>query len=553
MTRDPDTDAPLPPARPAPEGGTGGLGLLVFGFGLAAGLLLAFAGGAVLEYSAGAVLTALLAAFLAVAVLSGAVLLWRRVLWRRLFGVAETQLEALAAPMARVAEAAAARDPGGATAAARELVTLVLARYAWLATRRWVVTSLTALIAAMAALAGTALLYRQNQLIAVQSELLRDQNARIDEQSRLIETDVELAEAARNAALAVEITAIAAALGEAAVRAHGEAPLRTVNVLDPERDIDRGLVLRILSVSRALRPYRFLQAPFDLADSSDRLRVAIERRRADMEPGIARMAAHFGWAPKPAGSVLIDRPASPERGQLLAVMVQGGLRDLAGMAVAGLDLSFAHLQGGSFGAVRAHLVFMPYADLSGQALTEVDFGGATLDNARFRLAEIRRSTFSSLTADRAGAGIDVDFPAPTFLAGTEFTRARLFDVAFRDVRGTAAGFDGALLAGVDFTGASLDAATFRDALLLKADFSGASLARADFSGAVVFGADWAERTAANAAPEGFAAAEWRLVPMTPEEVMAIYIVQNALEPGEVAALTGGAAPFRVERAAPAGN
>lgn len=547
---------PSPPSGPPPHhpaatsAGRGGTAVLVFGFGLAAGILLAVSGAAVLEDSAGAILMVFLIALMLLGVLAGAVLLWRRALWRRLFGVAEAQLESFASPLSRVAEAAVVRDPAAAMSAARELVALVLARYAWIATRRWLVTSLTALIAAMAALAGTALLYKQNQLIATQSDLLREQNARIAEQSQLIETDVELAEAARNAALAVEITSIAAALGEAAVQAHGAGPLRTVNVLDPEVDVDRGLILRIISISRALRPYRFLQPPLDLADTTDRLRVAIERRRDQIGSSVDAMAAHFGWTAPPGGSTLIDRPASPERGQLLAVLEQGGLRELGALGLAGLDLSFAHLQGGSLKGMRLQVLPMPYADLSGVALTEVDFGGSTLDNARFRLAELRRCDFSELTAERAVAAVAPVTPATTFLAGTDFTRARLFDVRFRDVAATAAGFDGALLAGVDFSGAGLDAATLRGSILIAADFTGASLKSADLSGAVVFGEDWLTRLADSAAPGTFVAADWRLVPMAPEEVMAVYIVQNALEAEQVAALTGGLPAFRVERVAP---
>lgn len=137
------------------------------------------------------------------------------------FGHAEVALEQIADPLARIADRAIDRDPGGATSAARDLVSPVLARYAWISTRKWIIAALTGLIAAMAALAGTALHFKQNQLTATQIDLLREQNARIQEQTQLIQTDVQLAEAARNAALAVEIIQIAAAFGDTATRVHG--------------------------------------------------------------------------------------------------------------------------------------------------------------------------------------------------------------------------------------------------------------------------------------------------------------------------------------------
>lgn len=227
--------------------------VLVFGFGLAAGILLAFSGEG-LHDSAGLIVSVFLVLIGCTLILGAVVFAFRKPLWRRVFGMAESHLEQFAVPLARVAQYAAERDPTSAVRAVSELAQLGLARYAWLSTRRWVLASLTGLIAAMAALSGTALLFRQNQLIEVQSQLLADQNLRIVEQTVLLEQQVELAEAARNAELAVEITTIAAALGEAADRALGGEGFRTVNVLDPETDLSRALILRITSISRALKP-----------------------------------------------------------------------------------------------------------------------------------------------------------------------------------------------------------------------------------------------------------------------------------------------------------
>ncbi|MFN6978650.1 MAG: hypothetical protein ACK4OP_11035, partial [Gemmobacter sp.] len=282
------------PLHEAPwRAGSLGWSVLFFAFGIAAGLLIAFSGFGYVEDSAGAVIGVFLGALAAVAVIGSLAVLFRKPILRRVFGMAETQLELFARPLARVAERASERDSSGATSAARELVALALARYSWITTRRWIVASLTGLLAAMAALAGTALLYQQNRLLEVQSALLTDQNAqiaeqnillveqnaRVAEQSALIAQDVQLAEAARNAGLASEIVAVAGALGDAARTAMAGMDGPTVNVLDPATDLDRGLILRIVTLSRSLRPYRFLDLGTRPADRFDAMRVAMAAQK----------------------------------------------------------------------------------------------------------------------------------------------------------------------------------------------------------------------------------------------------------------------------------
>lgn len=141
-------------------------GILVFGFGLAAGFLLAFSSFG-LEDSAALLVSVFLALIMGLVVIGAVLLVFRKPLMRRVFGMAESHLEHFAEPLSRIAEGAAARDPTGATAAARELLQRAFARFAWISTRRWIMASLTGLIAAMAALAGTALLFKQNQLLEV--------------------------------------------------------------------------------------------------------------------------------------------------------------------------------------------------------------------------------------------------------------------------------------------------------------------------------------------------------------------------------------------------
>jgi uncharacterized protein YjbI with pentapeptide repeats len=526
----------------------GGMGLMFFAFGIAAGVLGAYVAVGFLADSAGLILSVFLSALMVVLILGVLIFALRKTLLQRLFGHAEVALEQIADPLARIADRAIERDPGGATSAARDLVSMVLARYAWISTRRWIIASLTALIAAMAALAGTALLFKQNELIAVQTDLLREQNARIQEQTQLIQTDVQLAEASRNAQLAVEITEIATALGETATRVHGPNDPSMFNVLDPATDLDRGLVLRINSISRALLPYRFLDTGLHEEDATDGMRVALQRRKDDLGEGYGALAGYFGWEERAEGTYLIDRPASPERGQLLRVLVSSGVRNLELLTYTGLTLDYAMLKATDLSLVTAQQARLSYADFSGSYLVNCDFGSAILENARFRRANINRTRFAALTPETTLPPLPaLDEGTVTRMSGADFFRATIAATDFVGVDLTAARFDGALLDGVTFRDASLSAATFQGAVLLDVDLTGTILKRTDFDGAIVFGEDFLTKLAGAAVPDTLRPYLFRLEPLEPDALGKIMVVQNALTAEEIAAKTGGAAAFRVVR------
>lgn len=551
--------------KPASQTSLGGggrisisLSVLVFGFGIAAGFLIAFTGFGFLQDSAAIVVTVFLSALMVVGMVGGLLVLLRRPLWRKLFGVAETQIEHFAAPLARVAEGAVQRDPNAAVAAARELVQLALARYSWVTARRWIVASLTALIAAMAALAGTALLFKQNQLLEVQSGLLALQNEKIDQQNLLSAQNVQLAEAQRNSALAVEITQIAIDLGHAATdkrRADDAAGFEAqdpydamVNVLDPVA-LDQGLVLRIVAASRAVQPYRFLDIGMSPDNDTDKLRVAMQRR-GDLPNTLARLAAAYDWPPQGPENRLIDRPASPERGQLLQVLMAGGLRNLEVLNHFGMDMAFAWLQGADILAITAQGARLSFADFSGSHFKAGDFGGAWLENVRFRGCRFDGTSFAVVQADRVNPPLrPKDAPFPSFLMGADFRDGVLIDVDFSGATLIAANFDGALLVRPDFTGATLSAATLRGAVLLAPKLDGAALKSTDLDGAVVFGADFLAAADSMAEPGTLHPERYEAAPLTISEVMAINILYRTLEKAEVASITAGAPAFRLKRIA----
>lgn len=543
---DADRAGAAPPTRPGP--GTT-LILFVFAAGAAAGLMAAFVGAGVLEDSARLIVAVFLVALTMLAVAGGVILLFRRRILRRLFGMAETEVENFAGPLGQVAQGALARDAEAATRAARDLVALALARYAWITTRRWIVTSLTALVAAMAALAGSALLFKQNALLS-------QQNAKIDLQTELLQLDVQLAEAARNAELAAEITDIAALLGAAAAASAAGMDLpegtpavaALVNVIDPVTGLDRALMLRIVAASQAARPYRFLHLGVEAADDVDNLRVALGARRDELPNTVARLQAAYGWVDPRPGARLTERPVSPERGQLLRVLLAAGLRDLGVLNHFGLDLSHAHAPWTTLVLLTAQGARLNHADLTGADIRGSDLGGAWLMNARFDRADIRATRFDRIEADRVQVPFrDADAPYPSFLSGASFRDAVVIDSGFAGAMMLAADFDGALLWGVDFRGAVLGAATLRGAVLVDVEFAGADLRSVDLDGAHVFGADALERLAEVAEPGRFDATRFVLEPVSVEEVLEVRAAGKVLAAEDLVAATGGLPAFRVRR------
>lgn len=531
-----------------------GFGILLFGFGVAAGFLLAFSGYG-LEDSAALIIGIFLTLIMIVGLVAAILMLFRRRLMARIFGRAEAQIELFADPLARVAEGAAARDPQAATRAARDLLHLTFARYAWVSTRRWLIASLTGLIAAMAALSGTALLFKQNQLIERQSGLLEQQNQRIAEQTVLLQTQVELAEADRNAALAVEMTEIAGLLGQALDRVEqgqgGDAVNRMVAVLDPLTDISQSLRMRIISASRASKPYRFLRPPLRAYDTTDKIRVAATRRRDDLASFYRDAGAAFRWQEPRQDTGLIDRPASPERAQLLEIMTRAGLRQLETFTFFGLDLSFAWAEDMTLFGLSMQGAQLSYASFARAQILETDLGGAALENVRFDGARIERSQFRSFdSASAVGPYARPDAYGPTFLSGASFRGAFLRRVDFAGANALTVDFDGATLLNVSMAGTLLGAATFRNAVLLDVDFTGAALQSVDFDGAFVRREDFLDALGAVAAPGSFRADRYVLEASTLDAMMQVDSAFQALNREDIPGIDADFRVWRVKRTKP---
>jgi len=523
------------------EGISSGMSFIFFVVGIGSGFLISLFWS---DFFGGTLSTVISIFVVALIVLSGLVMLFfvfRRRILDYLFNVTQTQLANFAEPLADVTRLALKKDADGATSAARRLVQLSLARYAWVSTRRWIMASLTALIAAMAALGGTALLFKQNELLANQSVLLKGQNTRLAEQNRLIGLDINLAEAARNAELVVEISNIASELGRTvkglqevnlAALPAGTVPRQAFYIPlipDPMRDIDPGLVARIVSASLATRPYKFLRTQADPRDQDERYKIALALR-PDL---LAKVTAaqkkdsltpqddtQIGQvAPAKARTDLIERPVSPERGQLLSVLLKAGIHKTEWLTFNGLDLSYAKVEINTVAVASFHQAKLAFSDFSYVEIGDSDFGGATLDNAWFRKSIIFDTRFSSVPADKIPEPFaKTGGTAPTFMSGADFSGAAVLRSRFDEANVTAVRFDNSVLSDVSFTGAVLVGSTFRNTVLIDVNFSGALLAEVKFDGAFVFDKNFLSRLEADAALNSFKPGHYTLQPVDSDEV-----------------------------------
>ncbi len=463
-----------------------GTAVIVFILGVIVGIPIANFGADVLLRYTGEVFAILFGIFLIILLVAGLIALFRRQIWGAIFRRAEFEMERFARPLSEVARFAAEKRVDEATGAARDLAELVLARYAWVSTRRWLIATITALIAAIAALAGSALLFQQNRLLADQSALMADQTTRLTEQNRLLESQIELGEAQRSAAIVSEILNISAQLGDEIEAL--QLPDPTVGT--PVARLSFGLKGRIIAATNMARPYRFLNAGLLEINDADLYRMALGRR-SELLSDEARSAVEASM-PKTVAGELIDRISSPERGQLLVLLANAFITDTEELTFRGADFSFAHVRMDTLKAMSLNHGSLRFADFSGTDFDTVSFRGAYLENARFRRSVFDDCDFTPIAARDAGGPFrrDDDWTYTTQATGTDFRSAQMYDVKMAGIHLMAADFDESLLVRVDLSEAALTGATFRNAVLANVSFDGAELKAVDFDGVITDRADF---------------------------------------------------------------
>ncbi|HEY0855023.1 MAG TPA: pentapeptide repeat-containing protein [Devosia sp.] len=534
--------------------GTVGLVTVVFILGVVVGIPVALFGADVLLLYAGQVFAALFGVFLVALSVAALVGLFRKQIWRALFRRAEIEVHRFARPLAEVARFAASQRVQEATDAARDLAELVLARYAWVSTRRWMIATLTGLIAAIAALAGSALLFQQNQLLRIQGDLMAQQTERLNEQTKMLETQIQMGEAQRSSSIVPEILAIGATIGEVT------ADMPMVAVEAGSSMLPPALRARIVAATLAVRPYRYLVYGLDRLTDNELVSSAMGRRtdlagsQEQITAALAEQDRIWGLAaadPRAETGELTDRIVSPERGHLLGVLLNSGLKDLGRLNHDGADFSFAEVRVPRFEGIRLQFAKLAFADFSQVAITGANFQAATLDHARFVRSPIIDTRFDMILNE------DVPDPFkahpilpmhPTRMVGTDLSLADIGGSSFAGVQALGANFDGAAIFNTSFAGAFMLASTFRNGVLYGLDFTDADLTKVDFDGAAVFEPDFLEKVAATAASGTFDPAAYKLETI-PDAEMAAHPNLNALGrlPIEV---QNGVAPMRLVRVMP---
>jgi uncharacterized protein YjbI with pentapeptide repeats len=216
------------------------------------------------------------------------------------------------------------------------------------------------------------------------------------------------------------------------------------------------------------------------------------------------------------GGVMADRPLSPERGQIMALLIYNGLTDFAELN--GADFSFAEVRAASMGSsLKFQLSSLRFSNFDRQLLVGAEFNGSHLEHARFRNASVNHTTFEAgelpSISDLAGPVLKVG----TQLSGTDFSGAILKHVSFNGSRGFGINFDRGVVHNVTYNGTELAGSTFRGSIFGVVDFTGASLKSVDFDGAIVFDPAFLDTIATQAAPESFTRDLFTLEPITPED------------------------------------
>lgn len=449
-------------------------------------------------------------------VLAGLVIAFRRPILKSVVRRSEVEMERFARPMSQVAKYAAEQKVDEAMEAAREVGELMLARYAWVSTRRWLIATITAFVAAIAALSGSALLFQQNQLLRAQGLLMSDQTDRLTDQTQLLEQQIELGEAQRSTSIVPEILEIGAQVGleTSALMTDGRE-----NPIFFDEELSNALRGRIIAASSAARPYRYLNSALVRASESELTALALSRRD-DLEK-LQRSVQDSRDADMAIGGVardgeLVDRPLSPERGQLLSILFNARVLTTEWLTLNGADFSFAEVRMRTFGVLSLKHALLRFADFSGVQVRSGVFGAAFLEQARFRRAVISNTDFSGIRNE------DIQPPQQgdpsievwrTQMAGADFRGAVITDTLFRSVNGAGVNFDYALLNGADFSDAVLGGSTFRNTIIGDNVFENADLRSVDFDGAYVFDAGFLGRLETQAAPETFERERFTLEPV----------------------------------------
>ncbi len=295
----------------------------------------------------------------------------------------------------------------------RQRVRHVLPRLAnwfiWSRFRNWWWQWVLGIFVSLGGLTGTLLLMNQNELLEAQNIKIDSQTNLMRKQTELAQQQMSLDEASRRSALVVLMSNIMDKVDREI-----ESQQKGLSFKQKEKrkyQLSQSLIGQIAALSHSFKPYRYLQ-----------------------------------------GDTLIERPLSPERGQLLITLTL-------------LPLDTATLHKIYYSAT------FESADLQGAELQNADLRGVKLENADISNANLRGvNLFNAnlINSDMTG----------TFLSYSDLRKAK---------------FTFAKMLGVNLRGANLQESILAVANLIGAKFGRADLSGANLSGADFLQAEWAEK------------------------------------------------------------
>ncbi|RMG85596.1 MAG: pentapeptide repeat-containing protein [Bacteroidetes bacterium] len=331
---------------------------------------------------------------------------------------------------------------------------------------------------------------KQNMMIEEQTHLAQTQIDQVEIQNQLIQKQVKSIEEQTELIEAERRGSVGSLMGTILDRVDAELQQ---NKWLKKRQLTPELIGRIAALSQSFKPYRYLQ-----------------------------------------NDSLIDKPISPEKGQLLLSLIQSRMDNKSYLAIFNQsNFDYAELPGTYLAKAFLNNIQLRHANL-----TRTDLTNASLKSADLALADAQRAIFINALLDGADfSGADLKGAVfenarmrttilnEALMNGTNLVKANLDGAEMQKTQLIAADLERAKMKGVNFletnlSNAVLRKADLRSALLRRVNLSGSDLRDANFigtrmmvsedgktvfpnlEGAKVDSPDWLEKLAKNAVIKG---------------------------------------------------
>ncbi|SKC47017.1 pentapeptide repeat-containing protein [Ohtaekwangia koreensis] len=304
--------------------------------------------------------------------------------------------------------------------------------------------------------AGVSVIAILGLLLALQANnLLNKQNKKIDLQN-------QLAEASRRAILVTELSSIS----------------NKIDDIKPEKDgkvrVPKSILGRIVALSRSFRPYQFIVMPNEDAFSTNGFYSnyqwdSIKTKNVKSRNFMNWFQGLFFDIDDGSEPLLIHKPLSPERGQLLIALSNSNIANFNELADLGPDFSSAYLSGANLRNAVFDGLNLRSSDFRAAYLWQASFVNTNIDESDFTRASIIGGSFSgSVNSKFLYTQLNQADFSEAQLQGSDFSNAILFDSKFFNASLDGVNWNGAIIDQVDSTTCTwLDdqvkiAKTFRD-------------------------------------------------------------------------------------------